>query len=388
MSTRATVLVSWLVLAGACRDEAASSGPSAGSALSSATCERISRLPGESARVRQFWSDTAAPVDVPVPCGGAQCLRVVGERIAVFQPDGRVWVASGADPDGRVVDAHDAGVPPPLPRADATTSPPPPTPPTLPPSLRTCGQTFAGGGIGWHVIRNRDDVWQRIAWVVPPTLAAVRDLPEDAYPLAMPSGALCGWGRQRADRQWTIHHAPTGQTQDAIADREHAPARCRGDDGTLTIDVDDGIVVIAPDGQRRLEPSSPPPRSPGEAAVVDLTVPAQLQQPRDALRVRRTDGTLLVVPLRDDVDLDQTPLVPGTTRARLATAGDGKKTLVVTERLQLPDCAVRERVFVVDVATGAARRIVDDDVVVLRLSFAAGRFVWLQAEPAFVDTSG
>jgi hypothetical protein len=355
-----------------------------------ARCQRASRLAGERARVRQLWPTDEAPVvvDVAAPCGGARCLRTTTDRIAVFQPDGRVWLSTGTRRDGQVQPANDPSVPPGPPM---TSMPPAPPPPTLPPELRTCGQTFAGGGVGWHIIRNRGDVWQRVEWVVPPTLAEVRSLPVDAYPLPRADGALCGFGRQRAERQWVIHHLSSGQSVDAIADREHAPARCVGDDGALAVEVADGTVVLSPDGARRLaSPSSATPPPPGlpDIVVTDVAGAVVVHQPRGELQVRRADGTQLVLPLRDDVDIDQTPLPAGTSRDRVATAGDGDRSLLVAERLTLPGCAVRERLFLVDVVSGRGQRITDDDVVLVRLSFAAGRFVWVEAEPEYVDTSG
>lgn len=333
-----------------------------------------------------FPGPDGKPADVPARCAGVQCLRANRDLVAVFQTDGKVWLATGEQPAGRVAEANEPGLPEP-----PTPPPSPPTAsataPTLPPELRTCGQTFAGQGVGWHVIRNEGDVWQRIAWVVPPTDPAVLALPADAYPLARADGTLCGWGRQREERRWTIHHVASGRTVDAVENREHAPAHCQGKDGSLVVEVEDGVLVLAPDGSARREPTAEdkPLVQPVEFAL-DGTV--QVNSPKKALRVRRADGTVQVLPLRDDVDIDDTALPAGTIRERVAAAGDGTGTLLVAERLVLPGCVVRERLFVVDLSAGRGRRLIDDDVMLMRLSFGAGRFFWVEAEPTYVDTSG
>ncbi len=303
----------------------------------------------------------------------------------MFTPDARVWLSTKENPQGHFETMATDGAAPTLPSEKRSSQHW--LPPALPAELRTCGQTFAGGGVGWHVIRNRGDVWQRIAWVVEPKSPEVRALPPDAYPLAAADGALCGWGRQYEEREWDIHHGPSGKVIRAIADQEHAPARCLGTDGTIAVDIEEGVVIINAQGEMKKSSGLPQAREPARDLYITVAA-AQFQKPLGQLRGRRKDGSEFTIPLLEQVDVDGTPWAAGTVRTRIASAFDGDNTIVLAERILTSDCLVAEHLFVVDVRTAKVRRIATTADLIVRLAFAAGRFVWVEAEPIDVDLEG
>jgi hypothetical protein len=76
--------------------------------------------------------------------------------------------------------------------------------------------------------------------------------------------------------------------------------------------------------------------------------------------------------------------------------GDGQSRLLVGERFQLPDCTFREALSLVELAPEGGAKSVKllrggadaRDVMFVRLSFALDRFLWVEAEPNFIDISG
>lgn len=255
-----------------------------------------------------------------------------------------------------------------------------------PAGFRTCGTTRAGGGLGWHIIRNADDVWQRIEWVRRPTTQEVLALPTDAYPLADSQGALCAWGRQRAPRAWQIFVVGTTVVVDAIPNHEHPPARCEGGRGVV-VDTESGTYLYTPDAppQRVAEAGA---RSSRGARDIGSGRVALIQRPGASLTARLVDGKTVELPLGADRDLVGRSLPPGTTRERILAAGDLRETFLIVERLAMPDCSTREILVRWNATTGETTLLREGDIVFSRLAWGYGGFWWLESSPRLVDISG
>jgi hypothetical protein len=320
---------------------------------------------------------------------------VVGEGGAAWATwEGRPGAPLGPAPTDDVMAAQErwARI-----EVDSTTPPvalaaagPPPTG-TRPPEgfsrggpLRICGNTFAGGGIGWHIIRNSDDVWQRIEWTKKPKDPSVLALTLDAYPLADATGALCGWATQKEPRNWVVHSTKSAVVVDAAPDAEHPPAHCTGD-GAILVKTKDGGVKLLPDGTIQ-----PAPLPADGSAPRDITMEgtSTLSSPRDSVVVHMADNSVRTIALPTAEDLLHRPLPSSSTRERLVMVGDGDHTLLVNERVLLADCGVRESLLLFDVNTGTASLLAEGDTMFLKLSYGLGRFWWVQTSPRIVDVSG
>jgi len=365
-----------------------------GCVLKDAEAPLVVRVAGEPATVVGVAVTAAGLTQlVEQPCRDQRCLATRDDGVAIVLPSGEVWawlgdVATGAvlpkepqqgEPEGVSWARTILARPEPQPQTTAT-----PPPPELPPTLRTCGTTGAGGGFGYHIIRNAGDVWQRIHWVTPPTDAQTAALPVDVYPIAGPGGALCAWGEQRVgERRWTIHHASSPTTVAAIVDREHAPARCAVDGG-VEVSVEGGSIRIEPDGTTR---------------PLQLTIeqgPSHFNLLSDGGRITAAmeSGVLSIV--RDGVRvaevaflpakmLDGTPFPAGLRRDRVLGQGNGAGMFAFVERLISDDGRGHERLTFVrlDGAKPVVINSTGDDKVITRLSSARGGFFWIEA-PATV----
>jgi hypothetical protein len=379
--------------------------------------------------------DGGAVTPVPARCEQSSCLRARADFVAVLQPDGSVWARFGEEP-GAVLSA--GASPPPLsapPSAEAgldddAASPvakllAEASPPVLPEGYRTCGTTSAGGGFGWHVIRNAGDVWQRVHWTLAPQQQAVRALAPDAYPLARADGTLCAWARQRSTRDWEVH-LPSGLVVPAARDHEHPPARCVGEGA---------VELLGRDGSRRFEadgseaPSQAvwgPPWPEARDASVMHDGAGLFPAPGRAFEVVQANGEKWTRALAEDRDLAGAALPAGTARERLLARGDGAGRLLVAERFRLPGCQTIERLHLVRLpgqpggdpderaaaakpeekhrdkqgaeqgaeqggerqGHGEIKTLREGDLVFSRLSVGLGRFYWLESTPRLVDVSG
>lgn len=376
---------SLVVVAAACSDGSADAA--------SARCDDAMRVAGDEMVVKSVGRDGVVAT-VPAECARMSCLRTREDAVAVLQPDGTAWAAWAGRPGALVVgdvapDAADAerwarvqvlasarGAPP----ADAAVDDG--APPALPKELRTCGTTRAGGGFGWHVIRNRGDVWQRIHWSKPPVDEDVRALPVTAYPVATSAGALCGWGVQTAERTWRVTHKASGVVVDAKPDLEHAPAAC-ADDGAIVVQTGTGAVRVARDGTTSTVHSDP-------QAVAELPVGASatLARPRGSVRIATPGGQTATLALPEATDLGGEPLPAGAVRDKIIAVGDGADRLLVVERFTLPSCNGREAMHFVRSDGVVEKTIARGDVVTAKLSRAAGRWWWVEAEPKIVALAG
>ena len=254
-----------------------------------------------------------------------------------------------------------------------------PGPPRLPPDLRTCGNTHAGGGHGWHVIRNSDNVWQRIEWSTAPVLAEVKALPADAYPIAMPDGSLCAWATQSKPRAWLVKAMKSSTVVEAVLDREHPPASCAAG-GEVQVEREDGTVLVALDGTIR--------RAPAPSTQLSMSAPAPAKTIAHEVTIVQADGSTRTVPLAADRDLAGNALPPGAARTRVSAADDGAGTVLVAERFALKDCQSTETLSLVNIDTGVGRLIKSGDLMFLRLAYSIDRFTWIEAKPVLVDVSG
>ncbi len=358
-------------------------------------CSRRIRTPGGAPDVLR--APPEGPLtQLPVRCGNARCLNVVGNALAVVQPDRTVWATWQGQPgtvlqgpnakDGAAL-APSAGSPQLdrwLAEALAPVAPPTatPLPPALPPEFRTCGITTAGGGHGWHVILNDGSVWQRIHWSRPPTSPQVRALPPNAYPAANNAGALCAYGIQTQPRAWDIHLANSGQVITAAPDREHAPARCL---------PDDVVEVDGAEGRRRFSASGlelpvPDEDGTGTSPAVDYAGQTVLPPRVNRLEVRLPDGTNVVRALPvDGKDLAGNLVEAGATRARVATVGNGRGQLLVAERFTLKGCNVMEALHVLHLTEDRVTTLRRGNHVFHRLQAVDGVFYVLQSAPRVVD---
>lgn len=360
----------------------------------------LMRLPSDDARVFELGAD-GKPVAVDAACPRPSCLRANDAAVVIVGRDGAGWATWEGHPGAplappgpleemstqerwarREVDRSTA------PLAGPGVSGGPRDPPagySSTAELRTCGNTFAGGGVGWHIIRNADDVWQRIEWTHKPTDPAVLALAPDAYPLADGLGALCGWARQKRQRHWEVHSIHNGVVVEAAPDFEHPPAHCTPD-GAIIVNTRGGGVKLRADGA--LEPSAltAPGTAPVRAASIAAAV--SIMAPQGTVQVQMHDGTPRALVLPEDRDLLKRPWAPGTVRERLVLVGDRKQTLLINERIRLADCTVRETLLTLDVHTGGAALVAEGDLVFLRLSHSLGRFWWVEAAPRLIDVSG
>lgn len=338
-------------------------------------------------------------------CAGLSCLRTDADVAVVVQPDGALWAAWSGDATargGRVVsDAAGAAVdtvPAPvqafvdvvrmrgvtLAADDAGAAGKADVAP-LPADHRTCGTTNAGGGFAYHVIKNDGDVWQRLQWTRPPTNDDVKALSDNAYPIVIgAAGTLCAWAVQKTPRNWEVH-SPSGVVVAAAPDREHPPAHCISAD-LVAVDVGDHAVHVSRDGSKvdkELPSRSVDKAAPAYDPVMPLGGAASSNNPTGTLRIADTS---FARPLVDSADLAGKALPAGAHRRRIASAGDGARFVVVTEKIEQADCTTRELVHVVDTqGQGAVTTVRDADVVIAKVSAAAGRFWWLEATPQLVD---
>jgi hypothetical protein len=269
-------------------------------------------------------------------------------------------------------------------------SPSLPGPPALPPELRTCGVTTAGGGFGYHVIRNKGDVWQRVHWAKPPTDPQTIALPPEAYPIATATG-ICAWGEQRrGERQWTIHHVGSTTTVDAIADQEHAPAHCV--DGEVEVRVEGGAIRIDASGaQRRVtaKANEGPTRHVLEGAVGKMTAPMSW----GVLTLRRDDKALAELTFEPQTTLAGGPIPTGMRRDRVLGQGNGAGAYLFVERFVADDGTGLEQATLMRLdETGAVARMVvldsdGSDRVISRLGTAHGAFFWIEAPATVVRIS-
>ena len=383
-----------IVGAMACTDDRPSSSSSSSS--SSSAPGAYARVAGEPLMVQGLRPgvDGLWRPRLTVACAHPRCLHVRPDVVAVVTANDAVWVWQTGQAEGAVL--------PPVPAVDdneptvwargvlvgggrgpaATSSPLNPPAPTLPSTERTCGTTRAGGGFGYHVIRNDGSVWQRVAWVRPPTDAAVLALPTTAYPIVADDGSLCAWGEQQllGDRRWTVHHLHSSTTVAAIADREHVPASCQAD-GAVDVDVDPvnhgGVVRINRDGS--LGAGSRPVFQPVPSASVTGKSTVSLSSGALVVTLLGGEQTTLLFPADHSLDGQKVPA--GMVRDRVVTVGDGGSLLAVAERFVGEAGHGQELLHMVRVdARGphVETTPVRDDVVISRLAHGLGAFWWVE----------
>ncbi len=333
---------------------------------------------------------------LPVRCANARCLNVLGNVLAVVQPDRTVWATWPGQPGTLLTgpNAKDgAALAPPVgsaqldrwlaqalaPVAPVTSAP---MPPALPPELRTCGVTNAGGGHGWHVILNDGSVWQRIHWARPPTSPQVLALPPNAYPVANGAGELCAYGIQTQPRAWDIHLANNRLVITAAPDREHAPARCLPDN-VVEVDVAEGRRRFSASGVELPVPDEGGAGTPPAVGYAGQTI---LPAPVNRLEVRLPDGSAVVRTLPGDgKDLAGNLVEAGATRTRIATVGNGRGQLLVAERFTLKGCNVVEALHVLDLKEDRVNTLRRGNHVFHRMQALDGAFYVLQSAARVMD---
>lgn len=367
-------------------------------------CESFARIATNDVAVFRLGDDTQ-PQELPVTCGRPGCLYVAADAVAVRQQDGTTWAEWDGHP-GAVLGPPPTSAsmsnaerwaraqtdPPGVPRGlggGTSSDPIAAVAAKLPPELRTCGSTRAGGGFGVHIIRNAGDVWQRIEWVVLPEAPEVKNLGPGSYPIADGTGGTCAVATQLDERVWQIRHLASGTIVDATPDHEHPPARCTGN-GDVEVTTTEGSTLVHHDGGTT---NLPPRESAREEVLVD---PAEgegkvIQAPGNRFRVDLGEGTTATFELRADADLQGRPMPAGARRTRLSSVTDGKRTVLVMERLELPDCTGRDLLWHATLEPNqppALRLVVEGDAILGRLSWGLGRYWWTSSVSTLVDVSG
>ncbi|MEW5851558.1 MAG: hypothetical protein AB2A00_22400 [Myxococcota bacterium] len=352
------------------------------------SCAQVVRVPGKNIQVMSLKLP-GKPTPVPARCANARCLRTHDDALAILQPDGSVWATWPGQPAtifsiGSL--GGDAGAASPLTwilaemSAATADAPPPPQPPALPAELRTCGTTQAGGGFGWHVIRNADNVWQRVHWTRPPLDKEVVELPANAYPLA-DGNRLCAYALQPTPRNWEVHLLKTQKVIVAARDREHPPARCLCDG--VEVEQEDGSIRVTPDGVE-VPVAEKRPHTPSYLSLRDVRF---LTRPRGELSSVLANGSPWSFTLPEGGrNLAGKLVAPEATRERLVVAGNGVDTFLAAERLRLPGCGTHEALHLLH-ADRTVTTLQEGDTMFLRMVFAQGSFYWLHAEPRVVDLS-
>lgn len=333
------------------------------------------------------------PEQVQVDCARTGCLQVSEWGVAVQQRDGSVWASWEGRPWGllssptvtdpallsqgeqwvRSLWLEGDGLA--LPGIEAK-------PPTLPKDLRTCGTVRLGDGLGYHIIRNEGDVWQRVHWALQPDPALLAQLPAAAYPLVKSDGSLCGYATQGPSRQWTVHQLFTGLTVMAAPDHEHPPAKCLPPGG-LRVRTGDGVLWVDADGTTRQESQGHASAVEGEVNSADVKSKTLIPKPGDVIQLVLPGGRERTLSLSLERDIAGTPLPPNTSRERVWTLGDGRQ-LLINERLLLPDCARTERLHLLDTENSKIVNVYTGDDIITRLSHGYSGFYWIQARPRLV----
>lgn len=367
-------------------------------------CQFVMRVPAANAPVVvKTMRPGSEPVVIDAQCTKIDCLRTLKDTVAVLQPDGSAWMAwpgqpgaifpeSTTDPEARRRFAELRLTAPILHNTQLP-------PPELPAELRTCGTISVEGGYGWHIIRNADDVWQRIHWARRPSGPEAGPLGPEAYPLVHPSGIMCGHAVQRAPRAWNIHVKGSGRVIEAAPDHEHPPAACLPS-GALRVEKPGEVVMVQPDGSETLIATFDPAggkdaarRAVKEAGRTLPNVMAAVLLETGQATVWNTGGIDVVYadgktwarpPPPDGHDLAGKPVRGNAVRKRIVAAG-GDDMLLAAERFQASTCRGHEVLHAVDLKGQSVTTLGKGDVMFLRLSWAGDAFYWLEAAPAYSD---